>query len=137
MKVYDFKNPEDFAELEKQAYCGTIDYSMFPPAAYRYFDKLTKLYESFKSGKISSEGAKQLKLRYLSEYNVAVQDYEKWCEVWKSFQENIKLAGTGLADIEKSKSVYDIAVNAISVIGKMTNDKSFADRQMKKIRKED
>ena len=44
MKVYDFKNPADFAELEKQANSGTIDYSMFPPAAYRYFDKLKKLY---------------------------------------------------------------------------------------------
>lgn len=133
MKVYDFEKPEDFAELEKQAYCGTIDYSMFPPAAYRYFDKLTKLYAEFKEGGITKELAEQTKRKIYCEYKTAWQDYKNWLSVWKEHQNAIRLAGTGLAAINKSKDVYEIAKNACAVIGLMTGDKSFYKCQLKKI----
>ena len=133
MKVYDFKNPADFAELERQANSGTIDYSMFPPATYRYFDKLKKLYADFREGKITKEEAVSKKRKYHNEYTIALDDYEKWLTVWKGYQDNIRTAGTKLSAVEKSKTAYDIAVNACEVIGLMIGDAQFCARQMKKI----
>ena len=62
--------------------------------------------------------------------------YEQWCSVYKSYQDNVRKAGTLINDIEKSDNAEDIAVLACEVIGIMTGDASFYPRQKKKIKKE-
>ena len=85
------------------------------------------------AGKITKEEAVSKKRKYHNEYTIALDDYEKWLTVWKGYQDNIRTAGTKLSAVEKSKTAYDIAVNACEVIGLMIGDAQFCARQMKKI----
>lgn len=133
MKIYDFKDPDVFKKLEKMAYTDTLDVSKFPPAAYKYFSELIKLYREFKGGKVSEQDAKASKAKLYADYNTAMGDYQNWITVYRAYQDNIKLAGTALSDIEKSKTAYEIAKNACDVIGVMTGDHEFCKRQMKKL----
>lgn len=38
-----FNNPEKFAEMERQAYNGQLDFNTFPAAEYRYFDRIQNI----------------------------------------------------------------------------------------------
>lgn len=38
--MVSFNDPEKFAELERQAYDGQLDFNSFPAAEYRYFDRI-------------------------------------------------------------------------------------------------
>ena len=40
MVKHNFKNPEEFAALERNAYDGQLDFNEFPAAEYRYFDRV-------------------------------------------------------------------------------------------------
>lgn len=43
MVKHNFKNPEEFADLERQAYDGQLDFNGFPAAEYRYFDRIQNI----------------------------------------------------------------------------------------------
>ena len=133
MKIYDFKNPEEFKTLEKQAYDMSIDIEEFPPAAYRYFDKLRTLYARFKYDNLSKEDAEAEKRKIYSDYIKALNSYDMWCGMYAQYQENIRQCGQILSDIEKSKDVTEIALLACTAISLMTNDRNFIKRQERKI----
>lgn len=134
MKRYDFKNPEDFKELERMAYDGTIDISKFPPAAYRYFDRLRILYAEFRFNNLSKSEAVRRKTELYAEYRNALSAYEHWCEAHKAYQGNIRKADVLMSDIEKSQDVKEIALIACQIIGILTGDEEFAKRQKKNIK---
>ena len=55
---YDFLNPEVFKKLETDCYKAgvrgcTIDYSNFPAAEYRYFERLCGVYTKYSRQEIS------------------------------------------------------------------------------------
>lgn len=131
---FDFNNPEDFKKLEKMAYDVTIDISEFPPAAYRYFDQLRIIYAEYKYDNLPKEVAANRKAKIYSDYKETISAYEQWCSVYKSYQDNVRKAGTLMNDIEKSDNAEDIAVLACEVIGIMTGDASFSKRQKKKLK---
>ena len=133
---FDFNNPEDFKKLEKMAYDVTIDISEFPPAAYRYFDQLRIIYAEYKYDNLPKEVAANRKAKIYSDYKETISAYEQWCSVYKSYQDNVRKAGTLINDIEKSDNAEDIAVLACEVIGIMTGDASFYPRQKKKLKGE-
>lgn len=133
MKIYDFKDPDVFKKLEKMCFVGGLDVSPFPPAAYRYFSELIKLYDGFKSGDISEQDAKSKKSKLYADYRVAIKDYENWIEVWKKYSENIRLSEVMLSEIEREKDVSEIALKASKIISLLTSDESFFVRQNKKI----
>lgn len=134
---YDFKNPEHFKKLEKQAYDGSIDVTGFPPAAYRYFDSLRKLYAEYKYDNLSKDEAQSAKQKLLAEYKEAIGNYDLFCFVNKEYQENIRKAGCLLSDIEKADDAETIALKACECIQLMTGEFEFLKRQRKKILKED
>jgi len=136
MKIYDFKNPEDFKTLEKQTYDMSIDIENFPPAAYRYFDKLRTLYARFKYDNLSKEDAEAEKRKIYSDYIKALNSYDMWCAMYAQYQENIRQCGQILNEIEKSKDVTEIALLACTAISLMTNDRDFIKRQERKINHE-
>ena len=131
---FDFNNPEDFKKLEKMAYDVTIDISEFPPAAYRYFDQLRIIYAEYKYDNLPKEVAANRIAKIYSDYKETISAYEQWCSVYKSYQDNVRKAGTLMNDIEKSDNAEDIAVLACEVIGIMTGDASFSKRQKKKLK---
>ncbi len=122
MKKYDFKNKDDFRECERLAYQGTLDFSKFPPAAYRYFSELTNLYKLYKAEEISKADAENIKRKLLANYNEALQNYEMWCNDHKERQENIKQSDILRSDICKSDNIYVIADLAVKALMLMTGD---------------
>lgn len=134
---YDFKNPEHFKKLEKQTYDGIIDVTGFPPAAYRYFDSLRKLYAEYKYDNLSKDEAQAAKQKLLADYKEAAEAYEMFCAVHRNYQENIIKAGTLLSDIEKSDDAVTIALKACECIQILTGEFEFLKRQRKKILKEE
>lgn len=129
---FNFNNPADFRKLEQMAYDMVIEIDDFPPAAYRYFDKLRNLYARYKYDNLSIQSAEIEKKKLLSDYIKANEAYRNWCEVYKAYQENIRKAGTLMSEIEKSEDIIQIADKACQVIGLMTGDEHFAERQRKK-----
>lgn len=132
--IYDFNNPEHFSQLEKQAYNGTVDVSGFPPAAYRYFDSLKKIYEQYRLENLSKEQAENKKRILLSQYRETIAAYEKFRAVAVEHQDNIRRLGTLLSDIEKSQTAEEIALKACECLQILTGDTSFLKRQENKIR---
>ena len=134
---YNFADPEHFKALEKQAYDGTIDVSEFPPAAYRYFDSLQKLYYKYRYNEIGRQEAEAKKRRLLSQYNETISAYENYRSVYSTEQHNIRTLNTRLSDIEKAQTAEEIALLACECIQILTGEFEFLKRQKKKIIKED
>ncbi|MBE6825867.1 MAG: hypothetical protein E7511_03155 [Ruminococcus sp.] len=130
---YDFNNPAHWKALEKQAYEGTLDYSRFPPAAYRYFSELMKVYHAYRFEGLDKETAGNRKRKLYAQYREAVLAFEGARDTFMEYQGNIRKAGTLLSDIEKAQHPHRIAVLACEVIGLVTGEKNFAERQKKKI----
>ncbi len=131
--ILNFKNSDEFKRLERQAYNGTLDVSDFPPAEYLYFSELRKIYYAFKFEGLSKEEASRKKQILLRRYHDAVSEHEKYCEVYREYQGNILRAGTLISEINKAKSIYEIAVLACTAIGLMQGERTFADRMKHKM----
>lgn len=129
---YDFNNKTDFEKLEKQAYDGTISIQDFPPAAYRYFNKLCSIYSAYKFDGLKHDDAVRMKAKAYSEYLEAKSAYEKWCGVYAEYQDNIRTVCTIITKIEKSHDVREIAELSCEAIALLTGEKDFALRQKNK-----
>ena len=57
MENINFKNSDDFAKCEKLAFRHQLDFREFPDAEYKYFDKLTALYDDYRAGRVSEQQA--------------------------------------------------------------------------------
>ena len=69
MKKINFNDPATFEKLEHMAYENTLDYTDFPPAEYKYFDKLSQLGSIYRSGQLPKGLCKERKDAYLCEIN--------------------------------------------------------------------
>lgn len=92
----DFLDPEVFKKLETDCYNlvrdgKMIDYSDFPAAEYRYFERLCGVYGKYKSGEISIEAAKAQKLIYFQNYQNDIALYRKYAEICMEHQETVKV----------------------------------------------
>ena len=68
MKKINFNDPATFEKLEHMAYENTLDYTDFPPAEYKYFDKLSQLGSIYRSGQLPKGLCKERKDAYLCDY---------------------------------------------------------------------
>ena len=93
-----------------------------------YFSELRKIYYDFKFNEISKEDAENRKRKLLRRYNEAVAEYENFRRVYREYQDNLRRAGTIIAQINKSESTEKIAELACTVIGLMLGDDSFVPR---------
>lgn len=124
MKI-DFKNPEDFRRLERLTYDRTLDCSEFPPAEYKYFSELRKIYYAFKFEGLSQETAERQKKALLIEYQRYLETFENARKTYADWQSNIKVSEMLMTEIQKSYDVKQIAVSAIKIIGLLTCDEVF------------
>ena len=68
MVKHNFKNPEEFAALERNAYDGQLDFNSFPPAEYRYFGRIQDIgYRSRHEG-LAREQARSERDKALADY---------------------------------------------------------------------
>lgn len=129
----NFNDSDTRKRLERQAYDGTVEVADFPPAEYMYFSELRKIYYDFKFNELSKEDAENRKRKLLRRYNEAAAEQENFRRVYREYQDNIRRAGTIIAQINKSESTKEIAELACTVIGLMLGDDSFAPRIKKKL----
>ena len=97
-----------------------------------FYTTLRALYSNYRKGYITRENAKAEKQMILAECRKYESGYLNWRKVYKAYQENIRKAGTLMSEIEKSEDIIQIADKACQVIGLMTGDEHFAERQRKK-----
>lgn len=91
----DFLDPEVFRKLETECYKAgvqgkTIDYSDFPAAEYRYFERLCGVYIRFRHEEISLEDAKAQKQLFYKDYRNDLAQYLKYSEICRKHQETVK-----------------------------------------------
>lgn len=91
----DFLDPVVFKKLETECYKAgvqgkTIDYSDFPAAEYRYFERLCGVYAQFNRNEITLEEAKAQKQIFYKDYNNDLAQYLKYSEICRKHQETVK-----------------------------------------------
>lgn len=122
MKRYDFNKTKDFKECERLAYDGILDYTDFPPAAYRYFSELSELYAEYRRKEISKSDAENRKRILLMRYHEAKYAYEEWCRVCMDRQSDIKQTDIIRSEICKSDNINDIANMSVKALSILTGD---------------
>lgn len=129
----DLTNPEIWANLERQAYEGTVDLLPLPPAAYKYFSELTAVYHAFRFDGMGKEEAARQKALLKKAYDCDVRDLHRAQEIFAEYQENVKKSELCRTEIEKAEDAVTIAVKACEAIEAMTGETGFAERQKRKI----
>ncbi len=131
--ILNFKDKDTFRKLERQAYDGIIDVTKFPPAEYKYFSELHKIYYAFKFDGLSKEKASSRKQILFRKYTEDISKHERCVAVYAQFQENIRKASENISRIEKSLDVSEIAMLACETLGLMMSEDTFYDRQKRKL----
>ena len=129
MKI-DLNDPAVWAELERQAYDGTVNLPPLPPAAYKYFSELTAIYHAFRFDGLPKPEAENRKKLLRAAYDLQVLEIRQAREVYAQYQANIKTAELRMSEIEKSQDVHEIARRACEIVGLLTGDESFYPRQI-------
>lgn len=129
----DLTNPDTWAAMERQAYEGTVDLKPLPPPAYKYFAELTAVYYVFRFENLPHDEAQRRKALLLKEYQRNVADLHRARDVFAEYQENVKKTELLCTEIEKANDIREIALTACKIIGLLTGDGSFYERQRRKI----
>lgn len=123
--ILNFKDKDTFKRLERQTYDGTLDVSDFPPAEYKYFSELRKIYYAFKFEGLTKVDAEKQKAVLFCNYQKDLQEHEDRLAVYRDYQNNIKISEMLKTDIQKSRDIRDIALTAVQVVGLLTHDECF------------
>ena len=129
----DLRDPVVWSALERQAYDGTVNLPPLPPAAYKYFAELTELYRAFRFDGMPKDEAENRKRLLRKAYDEQVSEIHRVREVYAEYQNAVRTAGTLTSEIEKSDSVFEIMEKACKIVGLLIGDRSFYNRQIRKI----
>lgn len=129
MENIDFKNSDDFAKCEKLSFKHQLDFREFPDAEYKYFDKLTALYDDYRAGRVSEQKAKTEKQKYKADYERSSRQVSDYQAVYRAYQDNVKLAGELYVKVHKAETRAEAYDLMSELIGILLNDTEFAKRQ--------
>lgn len=129
----DFSNPEQFRELEKQAYHGTLEISDFPPCEYKYFAQLREIYYAYKFKGLAKSEAETMKRKLYSQYRNEKHDYDYYFRFVADWNANIRKSGTYRSEICKSSDIVEKFRFAVQCIGAMTGDYVFTRTELEKL----
>ena len=129
----DFRDAGVLAAMERQAYEGTVNLAPLPPPAYKYFAELTAVYYAFRFEGMPKEDAENRKRLLRKAYDEQVSEIHRAREVFAEYQENVKKTELLCTEIEKANDIREIALTACKIIGLLTGDGSFYERQRRKI----
>ena len=132
MKI-DLRDPDTWAAMEQQAYEGTVNLAPLPPPTYKYFAELTAVYRAFRFEGMPKEDAESRKRMLLKAYQRDIADLHRAREIFAEYQENVKKTELLCTEIEKANDIREIALTACKIIGLLTGDGSFYERQRRKI----
>ena len=129
----DFKDPDIWNGLKKQCYDGGLIYNDFPADEYKYFDRLRTVYLEYQAIKISKYEAAERERLLLREYQQSKQTAARELEVYREYQTNIKRLNGLRIEINKAQTVEGKLRAALEIVGIVTGDGDFANRNLKGI----
>ena len=127
----DFKDPDIWNGLKKQCYDGGLIYKDFPADEYKYFDRLRTVYLEYQAIKISKYEAAERERLLLREYRQSTQTAARSLEVYREYQTNIKRLNGLRIEINKAQTVEGKLRAALEIVGIVTGDGDFANRNLK------
>lgn len=130
MKKINFNDPATFEKLEHMAYENTLDYTDFPPAEYKYFDKLSQLGSIYRSGQLPKGLCKERKDAYLCDYRKDADKTRKNHEAEVGYQKNIRRSDELRCEINSTRN-HDVKLMlALRCIELMTGEEGFERRNL-------
>ena len=117
----NFLDPDVFKKIETDCYNAgkngdMIDYSDFPAAEYRYFERLCGVYASYSRGEISLSQAKAKKQVFYKDYRNDLNQTLKYSEVCRKHQETIKATEMLCSELCKAAvKLPDSATEALKI----------------------
>ena len=131
MERINFNDNDQFARLERLAYSGTLDYTDFPAAEYKYFDKLSELGRSHRAGCLPKDICKEYKEAYLNEYFADRNNLQRNLWAMKKYQDNIRKSDELRCMIDKTESNIEKLGLALKLVELLTGEDGFAERNLK------
>lgn len=119
--------------MKRQCHDGTLNYEDFPADEYKYFDRLRLTYLEFKFNSLPQEEAATRERLLLKEYQQAKQTASRSLEVYQEYQKNIKRLDSLRIEINKADTLEGKLRAALEIVGIVTGDGNFANRNLKGI----
>ena len=130
MKRYNFNDESEFLKLERMAYDNVLDYTDFPPAEYKYFDKLSQLGSMHRNGQLPKGICKERKEAYLSDYRKDAEKAQKNQEAESKYQEHIRKSDELRCKINSTDGHEAKLMLALRCIELMTGEEGFERRNL-------
>ena len=129
----DFGDPDIWNGLKKQCYSGKLIYKDYPADEYKYFDRLQMIYREYRAGDIPKSEAEAQEQLLIKEYRNAKQTAARSLEVYREYQANIKRLDSLRIEINKAQTVEGKLRAALEIVGIVTGDGNFTNRNLKGI----
>ena len=130
MVRHNFKNPEEFAALERQAYDGQLDFNSFPPAEYRYFDRIQDIgYRSRHEG-LTREQARSERDKALRDYRNDIDALTGNLNAARQYTESRVRMGALVDEIYKEHSPLGKLRLALEFVELTMHEEGFARRNL-------
>lgn len=128
---FDGLSDEEFRQLEAEAWKGTLDYSGFPAAEYKFFDTVATLGYRYRHEKIPAELLRDDITAARRTYEKESTEYHRSREMYKLYQAAILKADGLMCSIEKAADHEEKLRFALECIGLLTGDTKFAERNLR------
>lgn len=130
MVRHNFKNPEEFAALERQAYDGQLDFNDFPAAEYRYFDRIQNIgYRSRHEG-LTREQARRERDKALRDYRDDIDALTGNLNAARQYTESRVRMGALVNEIYKEHSPLGKLRLALEFVELTLHEEGFARRNL-------
>lgn len=130
MKRYNFNDENEFLKLERMAYDNVLDYTDFPPAEYKYFDKLSQLGSMYRNGQLPKGICKEYKEAYLCDYRKDAEKARKNQEAESKYQESIRRSDELRCKINSTDDHGTKLIYALKCIELLTGEEGFERRNL-------
>lgn len=128
--MVNFKDEKEFKKLETAAFKGSLDISEFPAAEYRYFDRITKIGQKSREGKLPKDFCVESRNKAYGEYLNDIETLRLQFKAYAGYQDNVIKAKQLTSDVQKAKP-EDKLIPALRCIEAMTGEQGFAERAIK------
>lgn len=130
MVKHNFKNPEEFAALERQAYDGQLDFNEFPAAEYRYFDRIQDIgYRSRHNG-LPRELARKEREKALRDYHDDIDALNGNLNAARQYTESRVRMGVLVDEIYKEHSPLGKLRLALQFVELTVHEDGLAERNL-------
>ena len=130
MVKHNFKNPEEFAALERNAYDGQLDFNEFPAAEYRYFDRIQDIgYRSRHEG-LTREQARSERDKALKDYRDDIDALTGNLNAARQYTESRVRMGALVDEIYKEHSPQRKLRLALEFVELTLHEEGFARRNL-------